>query len=101
VKKTISIPEYKNLCKLLTEARQQAQLLQIDLAKKLKKPQSFVSRVEAGQRRLDIFEFLFYTRAINLDPYQLLRSMEELQETNRSNKLSARKKTTRQKKTSK
>lgn len=101
VKKTISIPEYQNLCEELRKARQEAGLLQAGLAKKLRKPQSFVSRVEDGQRRLDIFEFLFYTRAINLDPYQLLRSMEELQETNRSNKLSNRKKTTRQKKTSK
>lgn len=99
MKKTITIPEYQTLCEELRKARQEAGLLQAGLAKKLRKPQSFVSRVEDGQRRLDVFEFLSYTRAINLDPYQLLHLIEELQETNRSNKLSTRKKTVRQKKT--
>lgn len=98
MKKTISIPEYKELCKQLDKARQDAGLHQSDLARKLRKPQSFISRVEAGQRRLDIVEFLAYTRALNLDPYQLLHSFEEQCQTNRSKKSSARKKASSEKK---
>jgi len=77
VKKTIHIPEYKQLIALLIEARHAAGLLQTDLAKKLRKPQSFVSRVEAIQRRLDVCEFLVYARALGVDPYTLLHTMEE------------------------
>ncbi len=77
MRKTIALPEYKRLCTLLMEARQAAGLLQAQLAKKLRKPQSFVSKVETAQRPLDIFEFLTYTRTLNLDPYQVLQQIEQ------------------------
>ncbi len=76
MKKTIALPAYKQFCTLLVEARQKAGILQADLAKKLRKPQSFISRVEAGQRRLDIFEYLTYLRAIGLDPYDVLQTID-------------------------
>ena len=44
------------LCKLLREIRAEAGLRQIDLAKRLDQPQSYVSKYEAGERRLDIIE---------------------------------------------
>jgi len=40
----------------LRQARIESSLMQSQVAKKLKKPQSFVSKVEAGQRRLDATE---------------------------------------------
>lgn len=94
VKKSIHTPEYKQLCGLLIEARQQAELLQTDLAKKLKKPQSFVSRVEAGQRRLDVFEFLTYARILGLDPYETLQSIERTKLAKEAASANRRKKTT-------
>ncbi|OGB73753.1 hypothetical protein A3K24_02895 [candidate division Kazan bacterium RIFCSPHIGHO2_01_FULL_44_14] len=48
--------EYKELVKKLRQARLDVGLTQKEVAQKLGKPQSFVSKVEAGQRRLDVLE---------------------------------------------
>lgn len=44
------------LLDLLRELRSEAGLRQQDLAERLGKPQSFVSKYETGERRLDILE---------------------------------------------
>lgn len=44
------------LAKLLCALRSESSMRQIDLAQKLGKPQSFVSKYESGERRLDILE---------------------------------------------
>lgn len=54
--KTIHGGEQKVLCSLLVELRTTAQLRQEDIAEKLGKPQSFVSKYESGERRLDVLE---------------------------------------------
>lgn len=41
---------------LLKKVRQKAGLNQEELAKKIKKPQSFISKYESGERRLDFLE---------------------------------------------
>jgi len=51
-------PRYARLCHLLVEARQAAGLTQVELAERLCRPQSFVSKYESGERRLDVVEFL-------------------------------------------
>lgn len=48
--------EYKNVIKNLREARNEASLTQIDVAQKLKKPQSYISKIERGERRIDVAE---------------------------------------------
>ncbi len=58
---------YRQLRKLLIEARQTAGLTQADLAKRLGKPQSFVSKYERGERRLDVLELIDIATAIGLD----------------------------------
>lgn len=49
--------EYRRLIELLVEARKRAGVTQIELAEKVGRPQSFVSKVERGERRLDVIEF--------------------------------------------
>ena len=49
---------------LLIQARQKAGLTQADLAGLLRRPQSFVSKFEAGERRLDVVEFLEVAQAL-------------------------------------
>jgi len=54
--RSIYTNEYKNVVKKLRRARNEAGLLQVDVAKKLKKPQSYVSKIERGERRVDVAE---------------------------------------------
>ena len=63
----------KRLRELLVEARQRADLTQAELSKRLNRPQSFVSKYERGERRLDVIEFGQVARAIGLDPLRFLR----------------------------
>jgi transcriptional regulator with XRE-family HTH domain len=44
---------------------------QVELAKRLKKPQSFVSAYESGQRRVDLIEFAIIVAALGGDPRSL------------------------------
>jgi len=52
---------------MLVEARTTCGLLQADLAEKLGKHQSFVSKYERGERRLDFPEFITIADALGLD----------------------------------
>jgi transcriptional regulator with XRE-family HTH domain len=54
--KSIYSKEYRKAVEQLKKARQDAGLKQVEVAKKLGKPQSFVSKVERGERRLDVAE---------------------------------------------
>jgi transcriptional regulator with XRE-family HTH domain len=54
--KSIFSAEQETLQELLRQGREEAGLTQIDVAQKLKRPQSFVSKYESGERRLDILE---------------------------------------------
>jgi len=67
---------YKTYVTVLVDARRRASLTQQVLAHRLKKPQSFVSKYERGERRLDIPEFLAITRALGCTSTQLLRRIE-------------------------
>ncbi len=54
--KSIHSNEYKTLVKKLKEARLEAGLTQGGVAKKLKRPQSYISKVENGEQRIDVVE---------------------------------------------
>ena len=47
---------YQKLLKKLEEARKKAGLKQTEVAEKLKKPQSYVSKIERRERRIDVVE---------------------------------------------
>lgn len=64
--------EYDRFRALLIGVRKEAGLSQAELARRLAKPQSFVSKFERGERRLDVIEFLSVTRALGVDPIHLL-----------------------------
>jgi transcriptional regulator with XRE-family HTH domain len=42
---------------------------------RLKRPQSYVSKFERGERRLDVVEFLDVAKALRIDPLDLLRQL--------------------------
>ena len=54
--KSIRTKEYQSFAEKLRKARIQAGLTQVQVSKKLKRPQSYVSKAEAGEQRLDIVE---------------------------------------------
>ncbi|MGB5593562.1 MAG: helix-turn-helix transcriptional regulator [Crocosphaera sp.] len=60
---------------LLINARKSANLTQADLSKRLKKPQSYVSKYERGERRLDVIEFLEVSDALHIDPTALIEEL--------------------------
>lgn len=70
MQKTIHSDEHTALRNLLTAARQKSDLTQADLAARLEMPQSFVSKVERGERLLDVIEFSRYASALGLDPLE-------------------------------
>jgi transcriptional regulator with XRE-family HTH domain len=61
-------PRQMRLQQLLVSARTAAGLSQQEVAKRLRQPQSFVSRYETGERRLDVIELIDVCEAIALDP---------------------------------
>jgi transcriptional regulator with XRE-family HTH domain len=67
--------KYQQFRHLLIAARRRAGLTQNDLAKRLKRPQSFVSKFETGERRLDVIEFLDVARALRLDPIRVISEL--------------------------
>ena len=66
---------YGVLLRVLIDARRGAGLRQTDLAERLGKPQSFVSKIERGERRIDLVEFLIVARAIGTDEMALVHAV--------------------------
>lgn len=54
--KSIYSKEYKNTIEKLKKARLEIGLKQEEVAEKLKKPQSYISKIERGERRIDVAE---------------------------------------------
>jgi transcriptional regulator with XRE-family HTH domain len=61
---------------VLREARIKAGMRQVDLARQLAKPQSFVSKYESGERRLDILELRDVCHALGLGLEAFVRRLE-------------------------
>ncbi|MGQ0544016.1 MAG: helix-turn-helix domain-containing protein [Betaproteobacteria bacterium] len=68
--------QYRALLLRMRAAREARGMTQQELARRLGKPQSYVSKAEMGERRLDVVEFLHFMRALEGEPYALLRQME-------------------------
>lgn len=64
---------YRRLIELLVQARKDAGMTQAELGKRLGQRQTFVSKFELGERRLDVAEFVTVSRAIGVDPHAMLR----------------------------
>ena len=60
--------DYRLVGAALAAARERAGLTQVQLARQLRKPQSFVSDYERGQRRIDVLELLRIFDALKDNP---------------------------------
>lgn len=68
--------KHEQFRRVLVEARRAAGVTQVALAKKLGRPQSFVSKFERGERRLDVLEFIEVARALSLNPAGIIAKLE-------------------------
>jgi transcriptional regulator with XRE-family HTH domain len=73
MQKTLTSADYARLISFLVAAREKAGIRQHALADALDVQQSFVAKYEAGQRRLDVIEFIAIAKALGADPLKLLR----------------------------
>jgi transcriptional regulator with XRE-family HTH domain len=71
---------YKVLPGFLRQIREKAGITQRELGKRLKKPQSYVHNCETANRRVDITEFILWSKACEVDPKKafnkLLKELE-------------------------
>lgn len=75
-KKSVFTQKYNLFRELIVAARKKTGLSQVSLAKRLKRPQSFVSKYERGERRLDLVEFLEIAKAIGINPIKIIKELE-------------------------
>jgi transcriptional regulator with XRE-family HTH domain len=78
--KTIHSRSQKVYLRLLRDARKRAGVTQAELAVRLQATQSFVSKCERGERRIDIIELRRFCQAIGVPFWQFARELDrELQ----------------------
>jgi ribosome-binding protein aMBF1 (putative translation factor) len=77
MEKAISSPQYQNLISWLAEARANRAWSMRDLAERLDVPHSFIQNVENLDRRLDVYEYVVYCRALGVNPSAGLRFFAE------------------------
>lgn len=85
----ITPKNYKVVGGYLAEIRKNAGVTQDELAARLKKPQSFISSYERGERRVDVLELMAILDALGLEPIPIFA--EIIAKTSRR---SARRRTT-------
>lgn len=64
--------DYQMVIKALREARIASGITQQEVASAFGRPQSFIAKVESGERRLDVVEFVRYCRLVNIEPVSIL-----------------------------
>lgn len=77
MEKSIFTVEQEKLQALLRQIRLGHGLRQEDLAQRLSEPQSFISKYESGERRLDVIELLRICRAVGMTLTEFIRRFEE------------------------
>ncbi|MBT8557464.1 helix-turn-helix transcriptional regulator [Polynucleobacter paneuropaeus] len=67
--------KYELLRSELKKARVESGILQKNLAKTLRKPQSYISKIESGERNLDVIEFIQYCEGLGIEPSKWLKTL--------------------------
>ena len=70
-------PKHKKLQSVLRGIRKQHGITQIELAELLGKPQSYVSKYESGERRLDLPEIETICDAVDIALTEFVRRYQE------------------------
>ncbi len=76
-RKARNVDQQESLQGLLRQIRLDAGLRQIDLAHRLGRPQSFVSKYESGEKRLDVLELRQICEAVGISLIEFVRRFED------------------------
>lgn len=76
MKKTLNSKEHKILLEMLYQLRVNTAMRQSDLANLLKVPQSFISKIESGERRIDYIELREILKCLNKNVIEFLIEFE-------------------------
>lgn len=79
--KSVFTTRYDQFRLLLIDARKAVGFTQAELAARLARPQSFVSKFERGERRLDVIEFLEVADAIGLEPLEFISKLAQTKQS--------------------
>jgi transcriptional regulator with XRE-family HTH domain len=74
--KQLRSPRHRALIAAIVAARQAAGLTQRQLAAKLKRSNSFVWKLEAGERQLNVLEFIEIARVLEVKASKLMTEIE-------------------------
>jgi transcriptional regulator with XRE-family HTH domain len=77
VRKSIHTPQQKRLLTLLRQLRLEARLTQAELGTRIQKDQTFVSKYESGERRLDILEVREVCAALGITLKEFVRRLDK------------------------
>jgi transcriptional regulator with XRE-family HTH domain len=76
--RTLDSPRHEALRAFLVESRDKAGLSQTDLAKRLRRSQSYVSYVETGQKLVDVVEMMEWADAIGFDVSEIIKRLAKV-----------------------
>jgi transcriptional regulator with XRE-family HTH domain len=76
--RTLDSPRHEALRAFLVERRDKAGLRQTDLAKRLRRSQSYVSYVETGQKLVDVVEMMEWADAIGFDVGEIIKRLAKV-----------------------
>jgi transcriptional regulator with XRE-family HTH domain len=78
VKNILNTPRHRALVALLVKKRMSAGMTQADLAERIGEYQSFIARLESGQRRIDVVEFLEFAEVLGFDPSRAISALKKI-----------------------
>lgn len=73
--KPIHSAQSKRLRHLLVRYRKEAGLTQAELATQIGRPQTFISKIEIGERRIDVIELIQMLAAMRADPVEFIAAL--------------------------
>ncbi len=72
--RTFASPRHKALVAFLKKKRDDKGLTQAEVARRIRRYQSFVATLERGQKRIDVVELVEIAEAIGFDPHEAIRA---------------------------
>ena len=76
--RSLRTPGHQALMQVLVETRKSKGVTQQELADRLKRPRSYVAKIETGERRLDVVEFVEWFHALKADPKAAVSAISEI-----------------------